>query len=224
MRNFEHIETWVFDLDNTLYNAEQHVFVEFGKKETDLVCQLLEISPEDAQLKKLNFTQKYGSTMLGLQAEHHLAPKDFLDFVHNIDISAIEICRATNNFLATMSGKKIIFTNGPRFFANSIMKNLQIEDYFDALYTIEDAGYKPKPNLNTYINFLEKYKINPKKACMIEDSVSNLKPAYDLGMTTVWLHGNSSINQPIKHDHVHHTTSRLLDWFTNLKQSSKCAP
>lgn len=217
MSRYAKVDTWVFDLDNTLYNAEASIFRQFGKKETELLARLYaNDTGVDTDAKKREYAQKYGSTMLGLQADGLLTPKEFLDFVHDVDLSTLEPCLFTRAQVEKLTGRKIVFTNGPRFFADAVMRRLQIDDLFEAVHTIEDANYMPKPHHDTYASFVERHKINPATACMIEDSLANLKPAYALGMVTVWLHGKPSAQKPEKPDFVDQDVENLKGWFEGL--------
>ena len=207
---FSHIDSWVFDLDNTLYDAESHVFVEVGARMTDFVAAHLNLPREEADRKRKHFYKTYGTTLRGLMTEHGVPPDHFLKHVHDIDLSVVPQCEITKAGLKQLPGKRFIFTNAPRHFAEAMTAQLGIRDCFDGLFAIEDAAYWPKPNLDTYHVFLKKHGVDPARACMFEDMEINLKPAHDLGMTTVWFHGN----QPDpNHAHTHFKDVKLSDWF-----------
>lgn len=212
MDRFWHIDTWVFDLDNTLYDAETHVFVECGKRMTGFVARHLGIAPEEADKIRKKFYMKYGTTLRGMMTEHGVAPEDFLKEVHDIDLTAVPPCPVTQEYLARLQGRRFVFTNAPRDFAQKMMTQLGITQHFDGVFAIEDADYWPKPKPDTYNIFLKKYGIDPKSSCMFEDMQVNLKPAHDLGMTTVWLHGK---DEPPHHPHVHHKAEKLSHWLKN---------
>ena len=206
---FSHIDSWVFDLDNTLYDAEAHVFVEVGARMTDFVAAHLNIPREEADKKRKHFFRTYGTTLRGMMTEHGIAPEYFLKHVHDIDLSVVPQCEITKSSLKRLPGRRFIFTNAPRHFAEAMTAQLGIRDCFEGIFAIEDADYWPKPHLDTYHVFLKKYGVDPKRACMFEDMEVNLKPAHDLGMTTVWFHGT----QPDpNHPHTHHKDIKLSDW------------
>lgn len=211
MEDFKHINTWLFDLDNTLYNAEQHVFVKMSERMAGFITERLNISREESDLLRKYYWKKYGTTLRGLMEEHHIDAHEFLHHSHDFDISPVPQCPVTQEQLAHLTGQKIIFTSAPRHFAERMVKHLGIEQHFDALFTIEDALFLPKPHLDTYHVILQKYNLDPTRACMFEDMAENLKPAADLGMTTVWCHGAHQ-DAAEQHDHVHHKTESLAAW------------
>lgn len=211
MDKFHHINSWVFDLDNTLYDAETHLFTEIGHRMTEFVSKHLQISAEEAALRRNAYYRDHGTTLRGMMLEHDVPPDEFLDYVHNVDITKVPFCQITQEHLACLPGKRVVFTNSSQRFAKKLLKHLRLEDQFDGIFAIEDANYLPKPNIETYHIFLEKHAIDPAASCMFEDMEVNLKPAHDLGMTTVWLHGNA----PADHDHVHHKAEKLTDWLTS---------
>lgn len=209
MGRFSHIDTWVFDLDNTLYDAETHVFVEISARMSRFVARYLGIPESEANQIRKDFFLKYGTTLRGLMTEHGLQPDAFLKEVHDIDLSRVPSCAITREYLSHLPGRKIIFTNAPRYFAETMIAHLGISGHFEGIFAIEDAEYWPKPSLDTYHSFLKKHRVAAKAACMFEDMEINLKPAYDLGMTTVWFHG---LNEVPHHPHVHHKAKKLSDW------------
>lgn len=215
MNQFRHIDTWVFDLDNTLYDAEAYIFPEMGKRMTQYVMRHLGV-PEDVAARMRNeYYQKYGTTLRGLMTEHGVPADTFLKEVHEgIDIAKVAFCPTTAEGVASLTGRKYIFTNAPRHFAEPLLGHLGVIDHLDGIFTVEDADYWPKPDIRPYHKFLQKFDIDPKTACMFEDMQINLKPAHDLGMTTVWLHGQDTDHRH-DHDHVHHAAPRITHWINS---------
>ena len=62
MRGFDHIETWVFDLDNTLYPASCRLFDQIDRKMTGLVSEILTIAPTEARTIQKGLFHKSGTT------------------------------------------------------------------------------------------------------------------------------------------------------------------
>lgn len=213
MRDFSHVDAWVFDLDNTLYEAESHVFVEMLKKSTDYIARRFRISHEAADILREQYYQKYGASWRGLMVEHGIPPADILIEMHDIDITPVPQCAITQESLTQLPGRRIIFTNAPRHFALRMTKHLGLDGHFEDIFTLEDADFCPKPHISAFNSFTDKYRIDPAKSCMFEDSAQNLKTAHSLGMTTVWCHGDSA---PVDHPFVHHKTERLNSWLQDL--------
>jgi putative hydrolase of the HAD superfamily len=220
MNAFGHIDAWVFDMDNTLYDAETHVFVEISARMSKFVARYLGIPETEANAVRKNFYQKYGTTLRGLMTEHGMKPEPFLAEVHDIDLSSVPRCEIVREYLSRLPGRKFVFTNSSRAFAAKMTAHLGIAHHFEGIFAIEDAEYAPKPLPATYRAFLEKHKVAPKTACMFEDMEINLRPAHDFGMTTVWLHGK---NEAASHPHVHHKAPALSDWLREhlIKEKQK---
>lgn len=209
---FDHIDTWVFDLDNTLYNADTHSFPEMGRRMTGFVAELLKLPQAEADIVRKGYFKKYGTTLRGLMEEHGVPPTEFLDYVHSFDIAPIGACDITQKTLALMPGRKIVFTNAPLGFAERMLVHLGIDHHFSGIYAVEEAEYWPKPMDRTYDAFFKRHAIKGATSCMLEDMEVNLGPAHARGMTTVWLHGDNDV---VDHAHVHHRAARLPDFFAH---------
>ncbi len=218
MDKFGHIDTWVFDLDNTLYDSTTGVFNRIGDRMTLYVAEHLKLPLPEASALRKHYWEKYGTTLYGLMHEHKVDPDKFLAHAHDIDISDIPRCDIIREHLAHLPGRKIIFTNSSRDFATRMIKHLGIDHHFEGMFTIEDAGYLPKPRPDPYHAIASKFRFDPKKAAMFDDMEVNLKTAAEVGMTTVWIHGDN--NNPDDHalPHLHHKTEKLADW---LKATTK---
>lgn len=217
---FDHIDTWVFDLDNTLYNADHHVFPEMGRRMDAFVARRLGLPDAAAQQVRKDFYRRYGTTLRGLMTEHGVEPAEFLHYVHDFDLSPVAPCDATTGWLQGLGGRKIVFTNAPRAFALRMLDHLRIGAMIEGVFAIEDALHHPKPRPETYDDFIRAHSITPARAAMVEDMAVNLVPAHALGMTTVWLHGDYA---PEDHAHVHHRAGRLPDFLIHPYFSRKTA-
>ena len=118
---------------------------------------------------------------------HKIDANEFLEFVHDIDLSFLKEDKQLGEEIEKIKGKKIIFTNGSLAHAKNVTKRLGIERHFDDIFDIVSADFIPKPSLETYKKIIEKYKIEPQYSIFIEDIARNLKPAHELGMKTVWI-------------------------------------
>lgn len=215
MDKFRHINDWVFDLDNTLYDADTHLFTEISRLMSEYVAKHLKISHEEATKKRDYFYKTYGTTLRGMMTEHSVDPEHFLDYVHDVDIKKVPPCPVTQEGLSLLPGRKTVFTNAPRGFAEDMLKHLGIDHHFESVFGIDDADYIPKPNAEAYHVFLAKHGIDPLAACMFEDTDVNLKTAHDLGMTTVWFHGKDQDHHTPDRPYVHHKAEKLVDWLTS---------
>jgi putative hydrolase of the HAD superfamily len=184
-RGFGHVETWVFDLDNTLYPHHLNLWQQVDDRIRAYVSEFLKVSKDEAFRVQKDYYKRYGTTMRGLMAEHGLKPDDYLDFVHRIDHSPLTPNPALGAALEKLPGRKLILTNGTRKHADAVMKKLAVHEHFEDVFDIIAAELEPKPARKTYERFLELHDVDPTKAAMFEDLARNLEAPYALGMTTV---------------------------------------
>ena len=58
----------------------------------------------------------------------------------------------------------------------------------------------PKPDPGPYRRLVERHGLAPAATAMVEDMAKNLKPAHELGMTTVWVRTDSDWALPADDD------------------------
>ena len=187
MKIFQSIKYWIFDLDNTLYSGKTRVFEQVSNKMTKYISNKLNVNLSEAKRIQTNYFHKYNTTLNGLIKNHKIDANEFLDFVHDIDIDFLKKDLKLNEELEKLSAKKIIFTNGSKKHASNVCRKIGIEQHFDDVFDIVDANFMPKPEVKPYKKIVEKHKIDPKLCVFVEDIARNLKPAYEMGMTTVWI-------------------------------------
>ncbi len=184
LTDFRGVESWIFDLDNTLYPAETNLFLQVDDRIRAYVSRLLGLGPEEAQTLQKSYYQRYGTTLRGLMIEHGIAPDEFLEFVHDIDHSGVHPDPRLGAAIARLPGKRFILTNGTREHALAVANRLGITDHFDAIFGIVEADLVPKPMRETYDRFLGMHGIVPSRAAMFEDLARNLEVPDTLGMRT----------------------------------------
>jgi len=183
--SFAHVETWVFDLDNTLYPHHLNLWQQVDERIRDYISTFLKVAKEDAFRIQKDYYKRYGTSMRGLMIEHGMHPDDFLDYVHRIDHSPIEPNPALGAALERLAGRKLILTNGTRKHADAVMRRLAVHEHFEDVFDIVAAELAPKPMAQTYDRFLARHGVDPRKAAMFEDLARNLAIPHALGMTTV---------------------------------------
>ena len=183
-RGFANVETWVFDLDNTLY-PHHLLWQQVDDRIRAYVAEFLKVSKDEAFRVQKDYYKRYGTTMRGLMTEHGLDPDAYLDYVHQIDHSPLEPNPALGAALEKLPGRKLILTNGTRKHADAVMRRLEIHQHFEDVFDIIAAELEPKPALATYERFLVQHAVDPTKAAMFEDLARNLEAPHALGMTTV---------------------------------------
>jgi putative hydrolase of the HAD superfamily len=212
-RALDHIDTWIFDLDNTLYPASCRLFDQVDSLIGQFIVELLGVDPAEARrIQKLYF-REHGTTLSGLMALHGVDPHKYLDFVHRIDVTPVSPSPALAAALAALPGRKLIYTNGSVAHAQRVMDRLGVGSHFDAVFDIVAGDFVPKPLEPGYRRMIERHAIDPRRAAMIEDLPRNLAPAAALGMTTVLVRTDSPWAQEgADSDYIHHVTDDLVAW------------
>ena len=184
-RAFDHVETWIFDLDNTLYPHHVNLWQQVDERIRDYIASYLEVTREEAFRVQKDYYQRYGTSMRGLMTEHGMEPDDFLDYVHQIDHSPLEPNAALGVAIEGLAGRKLILTNGTRRHADAVLARLELDRHFEDVFDIVAAELEPKPSPQTYDRFLKLLDVDAGKAAMFEDLARNLAVPHALGMTTV---------------------------------------
>jgi putative hydrolase of the HAD superfamily len=183
-RGFGSVETWVFDLDNTLY-PHHLLWQQVDDRIRSFVAEFLKVSKDEAFRVQKDYYKRYGTTMRGLMTEHGLDADDYLDYVHQIDHSPLMPNPKLGAAIEQLPGRKLILTNGTRKHADAVMRRLEIGQHFEDVFDIIAAELEPKPSPKTYERFLTRHDVDPGKAAMFEDLARNLETPHALGMTTV---------------------------------------
>ncbi len=185
VRGFDAVETWVFDLDNTLYPHHINLWEQVDVRIRDYIAGFLKVTHDEAFRLQKDYYRRYGTSLRGLMEEHGLDPDEFLEIVHQIDYSPLTPNPALGAAIARLPGRKLILTNGTRRHAETVMRRLEIEERFEDVFDIAAAELEPKPRPAVYDRFLARHSVDPKKAAIFEDLSRNLEVPHALGMTTV---------------------------------------
>ena len=212
-RQLGEIETWIFDLDNTLYPVSCRLFDQIHARMTRFIAARFDLSPEAALARQKVYFREHGTTLRGLMVVDRIDPSEFLAFVHDIDLTCVPPDPVLVAALAALPGRKIVHTNGSRRHAERLLDHLGIAGSFCGILDIEAAGYEPKPALAGYLELLKRHDVTPGTALMVEDIARNLIPAAALGMTTAWVRNPAEWGADgAKGDHIHHTVDDLGDF------------
>ena len=189
-------QNWIFDLDNTMYDINLGLFKKISNRITDFIMSKYSLDIDQAKKIQKEYYLKYGLTLRGLIVEKKLEPDEFLDYVHDVEHPELKKNDQLISKIRILEGKKIIFTNATSKHAKKILKILELEHDFDQIIYIKDLEYIPKPDKRSYKKLLECLNLNKEnlnKTIFVEDTVKNLIPAKELGITTVWM--KNSINE-----------------------------
>jgi len=189
-------QNWIFDLDNTMYDINLGLFKKISNRITDFIMSKYSLDIDQAKKIQKEYYLKYGLTLRGLIVEKNLEPEEFLDYVHDVEHPELKKNDQLISKMRILEGKKIIFTNATSKHAEKILKILELEDDFDQIIDIKDLEYIPKPDKRSYKKLLECLNVNKEnlnKTIFFEDTIKNLIPAKELGITTVWM--KNSMNE-----------------------------
>jgi putative hydrolase of the HAD superfamily len=223
-RTFDHIETWVFDLDNTLYPHHVNLWQQVDARIGEYIGNFLNVDPVEARRIQKDYYKRFGTSMRGMMTEHGVSADDYLAYVHRIDHSPLQPDAAMGAALERLPGRKLILTNGSRAHAGKVLERLGIDRHFEDVFDIVSAELEPKPAHRTYQRFLKLHGVDPAKAAMFEDLARNLVVPHDLGMTTTLVVPDGTKNV-VREDwelegrdaaHVDHITDDLTGFLARI--------
>jgi putative hydrolase of the HAD superfamily len=223
-RNFDRVDTWVFDLDNTLYPHHVNLWQQVDQRIGEFISAYLKISAEEARVLQKDYYRRYGTSMRGMMTEHGVHADDYLAYVHQIDHSPLEPNPVMGAAIAKLPGRKLILTNGSTGHADAVLKRLGLAAHFEAVFDIIAADLEPKPAPQTYRKFLARHDVDPARAAMFEDLARNLVVPHQLGMTTVLVVPDGT-KEVVREDwelegrdapHVDHVTDNLTGFLQGL--------
>lgn len=212
-----HVDTWLFDLDNTLYPEEcEHMLLVEGRM-TEFVARETGLPKAEALALQKKYLHEHGTTLAGLMANHGVDPEHFLDEVHDVALDRIQPDPALAKALERLPGRRLVFTNGSAKHAERVLAHMGLDPLFEDVFHIAAADYIPKPAQETFHRLMERHAVAPLETAFFEDSERNLEPAADLGMTTV-LVGRKA--QASNATFVHHRTDDLAGFLKSAKVRS----
>ena len=182
---FSHVETWVFDLDNTLYPPSARLFDLIEVRMTAWVMQALNVDRPEADRLRLHYWETHGTTLAGLMREHDVDPLPYLEDVHDISMASLTPDPALAGQIRALPGRKIVYTNGCAPYAERVLAARGLSGLFDAVYGVEHADFHPKPDRAAFETIFATDGLTPARAAMFEDDLRNLAAPFSMGMRTV---------------------------------------
>jgi putative hydrolase of the HAD superfamily len=220
--DFGHVRSWIFDLDNTLYRADNGVFAQIEARMTDYVERLLNLPRDAARAVQKDLYRQYGTTLNGLMREHDCDAEEYLAYVHDIDLGDLAADPGLKAALARLPGRRFVFTNGCANHAARILDRIGLADSFDAVWDIRTMQFMPKPMAEAYACVMAAATIEGSQAAMFDDIARNLVPARALGMTTVWLKtdapwGKHGPLMDVAPGDIEHETDNLTQFLNTIR-------
>ncbi|MET4128160.1 pyrimidine 5'-nucleotidase [Roseovarius sp. MBR-6] len=203
-QDFAHVTTWVFDLDNTLYPPAARLFDQIELRMTTFVRDFLKVSTDEADRIRHDYWREHGTTLAGLMRCHDLDPGPYLQAVHDISLDHLAPDPDLRAAIARLPGRRIVYTNGSGEYAGRVVAARGLAGVFDAIYGVEDAGYRPKPEAGAFAAVLTRDGSAAGRSAMFEDDPRNLEAPHAMGMRTVHV-----APAPVRAAHIHHHTDDL---------------
>jgi putative hydrolase of the HAD superfamily len=214
-----HVETWIFDLDLTLYGPEHNIMEQVRNRIALFVEDYFEIDSEAAHKIRHAYWQQYGTTLGGLMAEHGVDLHAYLDFVHDVDLSLLKPCERLRSGIEALPGRKLVFTNADAPYAERILAARGLGKLFEGMLDIHQMEHRPKPATESYARLCSMFDIRPETALFVEDSAHNLEPAKAMGMTTVWVNHSNDKDAGKERPHfVDHEITDVADWLHSIRK------
>lgn len=226
-RGFADTRAWIFDLDNTLYPAECNLFAEVDQRMGMFIARYLGVSFAQARHLQKSYYQQFGTTLAGLMRVHRMDPEPFLEYVHDIDLTAVPEHPELADAIDRLEGRKLIFTNGSRRHAERVAEKLGVLHLFEDICDIAACEFVPKPDVDAFNRMIRRHNVDAACAAMFEDMPHNLEAPHALGMTTVLVR-SSYMDHPVQEqmrrwtelpEHVHHMTDDLRSFLDQVGAS-----
>jgi putative hydrolase of the HAD superfamily len=210
-QHFTHVTTWVFDLDNTLYPPQARLFDQIEARMTGFVMEFLGVERAEADRIRHAYWREHGTTLAGLMRHHDLDPAPYLHEVHDISLDHLDPDPDLAGAIRALPGRKIVYTNGSGSYAGRVVAARGLTGVFDAVYGVEHAGFRPKPEADAFAAVLERDGSEAGRAAMFEDDPRNLAAPHAMGMRTVHV-----APAPVAAVHIHHHTDDLGGFLARL--------
>ncbi len=210
-QHFTHVSHWVFDLDNTLYHPSARLFDQIEVRMTAWVMEALKVEQAEADRLRRHYWQLYGTTLAGLMHEHGLDPAPYLVDVHDITLDHLTPDPELRAGIAALPGRRIVYTNGSAPYAERVLAARGLSGLFDAVYGVEHAGFRPKPERAAFEAIFAADGLDPSRGAMFEDDPRNLAAPHAMGMRTVHV-----APDPDPAPHIHHHTDDLSGFLVQL--------
>ena len=222
MNKFKNIKNFIFDCDGVLYQDLDAVFGQVSRKMTKYISEKLNLDLKKAKELQTNYFHKYNTSLNGLMIHHDVNPEEFLKYVHDINLDFMEKDLVLREELIKLNAKKFIFTNGSREHAKNVTKRIGIDHLFDGIFDIRDCEFVPKPSKEPYHKLVESYKIEPQYCIFFEDIARNLKPAFEMGMKTVWIKNNEPWAAKYSNENfINYRTENLTTFLKDINELRK---
>lgn len=215
--DLSHVDTWIFDLDNTLYRTSPAMLSHIDELMGSFISDFLGVDRAEARRIQKGYFRSHGLTLRGLMVEHDLDPQVYIDHLSQLDLSDVQPDPHLGETLAALPGRKIVYTNAFTRHTSDVLDRIGLSAHFDAVFDIGHANYVPKPAIESYRLLCDLHGVDAHRAAMVEDISKNLEPAAELGMTTVWVRTDTHWARDVTETgHIDHITDDLAAWLREI--------
>jgi putative hydrolase of the HAD superfamily len=183
--DLRHVDTWLFDLDNTLYPLESGLAMQVSARITDFVVDLTGLPRDESRTLQKRYLVEHGLTLRGLMLNHAVDPDVYHAWLHQVPLECLTPDAVLAEALARLPGRRLIFTNADEIHAARVLGRLGLGHLFESVFHIGSAAFEPKPAPGTFARIVAAHGLTPATTAFFDDAAHNLAPAADLGMTTV---------------------------------------
>jgi putative hydrolase of the HAD superfamily len=212
--DLRHIDTWLFDLDNTLYPVESGLGMLVSARITDFVAQLTGLPREAAQTLQKRYLADHGLTLRGLMTHHGVDPDVYHAALNEVSLECLARDPALEAALARLPGRRLIFTNADAGHSARVLERLGLTGLFEDVFHIGSAAFAPKPAIQAFERIIAAHGMVPAATAFFEDAARNLAPAAALGMTTVLVGAHAADDTSA---FVHYRTERLAPFLAGAR-------
>ena len=141
------ISTLLIDLDDTTYPTSIGVWPILTERVYQYMRDVVGIPKDEIPEKRERLFLEHGTTMRGLNIEYGIDVQDYLQYIHEVDLS--EVIQPDQNLrevLSALPQEKWIFTNASRQHADNVLKLLGIADLFMGVIDVLDTEPWCKPH------------------------------------------------------------------------------
>lgn len=217
MIDLTHVDTWLFDLDNTLYPPSSGYILAIEERIKQYFMRITGLPGDEAWAVQKRYLDEHGSAVPGLIQHHDADPHAFLREVHDVPLDVLEPDPQLRGALDRLPGRRLVFTNGSEWHAERVLERLEIADLFDEVFHTEAAGLIAKPDPRAFDALIRAHDVVPPSTAFFEDRAVNLAPAAGLGMTTVLVGDHAFDGDASTEPFVHHRTRSLTEFLNSAQ-------
>ena len=219
--DLRHVDTWLFDLDNTLYPLESGLAARMSPRITDFVEKLTGLPRAEALILQKRYLADHGLTLRGLMDHHGVDPDQYHAVFHDVPLDCLTTDEALRAALIRLPGRRLIFTNSDAVHTERVVEALGLAGLFEDVFHIGSAAFAPKPSPEAFERILAVHRIDPRATAFFEDSEQNLAPAAAMGMTTILVGAHAAASTA---PFVHYRTATLAPFLEQARVKESTAP